>query len=147
MDEYLYRSRSRSPKPPHDATDESPSLFDAVDVNTPDIRTPVPVAPGSTTSATAASKITDPMRAESYRKIMLTLGAIPDDGVLSREELSVRTGIKESSLCARLSHRELRPTWVEAVEGACLSSAGVAVDGYRLTDKGRARLVRREDAA
>lgn len=147
MDEMLFPSSRRSaPKP--SPVDEAPSLFDeVVEVRVPDIKTRVPSAPGSATSAAAAAKVTDPMRADSYRKIMLVLGAIPDDGVLSREELSVRTGIKESSLCGRLSDRELRPDWIEAVESACVSSAGVAVDGYRLTTKGRARLARREDAA
>lgn len=106
----------------------------------PDIRTPAPVAPGSVTSATAADRIVDsPFRRKSWRAVMLTLGALPDAAVLSREALSERTGIPQHVLCARLS--ELRPTWVEAVSGACTSSAGVAVDGYRLTAAGRARLV------
>src|SRR5690349_11202887 len=97
-----------------------PDLF-----TTPDIRTPVPVAPGSRSSEEAAASISDPMRARSHRLIMLALQASPRP--LSREQLAERTGLKESTLCARLA--DLRPQWVQAVDRACVSKAGKHVDG------------------
>lgn len=104
--------------------------------DTPDIRTPVPVAPGSRSSELAAQAIDGPFRRRSWRLVMLALAAAGRP--MSREALAERTGIKESSLCARLA--ELRPEWVEAVDRACTSSAGIAVDGYTLTSAGAARV-------
>lgn len=106
----------------------SPSLFDV-----PEIRTPVPVAPGSRSSEDAAKSITDPMRARSHRLIMLALQSASRP--LSREELSARTGIKESTLCARLSELRIEPAWVEAVDRGCVSSSGRSVDGYRIAKR------------
>lgn len=103
----------------------------------PDIRTPAPSARGSKSSEDAADMITKgPFRRASWRKIMLALAAA--SGPTSRETLSQRIGIPQHVLCARLS--ELRPIWVEAVDRVCVSSAGVQVDGYQLTDLGRARV-------
>ena len=90
------------------------------------IRFPAPSAPGSCSSEEAA-RVADPMRARSHRIIMLALQSA--NRPLSREELAERTGIKESTLCARLS--ELRPFWIEAVDRACVASSGLHVDGYR----------------
>lgn len=104
-----------------------PDLFDL----------PAPSAPGSASSADAADRILrSPFRRASWRKIMLALAAA--NAPTSRERLSEQTGIPQHVLCARLS--ELRPIWVEAIDRACTSSAGVAVDGYRLTDAGRERV-------
>lgn len=104
--------------------------------NGPDIRTPVPSAPGSESSREAAESITDPMRARCHRLIMLELASSP--APLSREALSERTGVKESTLCARLA--ELRPLWVAARDRACTARSGLSVDGYELTPAGRARV-------
>ena len=92
------------------------------------IRFPAPSAPGSRSSEEAA-RVADPMRARSHRLIMIAL--LQSAGrPLSREELAERTGIKESTLCARLA--ELRPFWIEALDRACVASSGLHVDGYRL---------------
>lgn len=88
----------------------------------------------SDTSAEAASKVTDPMRARSYRKIIATLAAY---GAQTRERISFLTGLKESSLCARLW--ELRPTWVRVNSGAGKSACGLTVDTYELTAAARQR--------
>ncbi len=100
----------------------------------PTIRTEAPSAPGSASSAEAASLVTEPMRTRSYRLIFTALAA---HGLMSREQLSSVTGQKESSLCARLS--ELRPTWVVARSGAIVAASGCRVDGYELTAVGRRR--------
>jgi hypothetical protein len=71
------------------------------------------------------------MRKKCYRRILLALESAGRP--LSREEISARTGYKESTLCGRLSELRIQPAWVEAVDGACKSSSGVTVDGYRLT--------------
>lgn len=104
--------------------------------NGPDIRTEPPVAPGSESSREAAESITDPMRARCHRLIMLELAAatVP----LSREMLSYATGIKETTLCARLA--ELRPFYVASIDRACVAKSGLRVDGYALTDVGRRRV-------
>ncbi len=112
-----------------------PSLFDP-----PTIRTEAPSAPGSASSAEAASLVTEPMRTRSYRLVMTVLATIAHPGYLSRDELSDRTGILGQTLCARIS--ELKPTWVEAVDGACRSRAGRAADGYRLTEAGWRRMMK-----
>lgn len=91
------------------------------------IRFPAPSAPGSRSSEEAA-RIADPFRARSHRLIMLALQSA--NRPLSREDLADRTGIKESTLCARLA--ELRPFWIESVDRACVASSGMKVDGYRL---------------
>ncbi len=101
-----------------------------------DLRFPPPVAPGSRSSEEAAAAVTDPMRARSHRLVMLALQA--SGRPLSREEIAERTGIKESTLCARLA--ELRVLWVEAVDRACVARSGLKVDGYALTESGRHRL-------
>lgn len=101
----------------------------------PDIRVVPPSAPGSKTSEDAADAI-QPLRAKSHRRILYTLASLAPGKVLSREEIAGRTGMKESSLCARIF--ELQPTWVEVVEGACFSSSRKTVNGYRITPAGRA---------
>lgn len=83
----------------------------------------------SETSALAASKVTDPMRARSYRLIIEALAN--RGGAMTREALMLFTGKKESSLCARLW--ELRPTWIKTNPGAGVSGAGLRVDTYELT--------------
>lgn len=123
--------------PPEDAVDALPLFAEMpVDVVTPRIETPAPSAPGSESSRRGAT-IIDPFRSGIYRKIMLALGA--SSHPMSREQLSERIDVKESTLCGRLS--ELRPLWVAVVPDAQRSSAGVLVDGYALTEQGRARLV------
>jgi hypothetical protein len=107
----------------------------------PDIRTDAPAAPGSATSKAAAEAIDGPFRTKSYRKSLTAL--VASGRPMSREELSTVTGIKESSLCGRLSDRELRPEWVAVVPGACVSAAGVSVDGYVATDATKRRMARR----
>lgn len=101
--------------------------------NVPDIRTPVPAAPGSVSSAEGAKAI-NPFRRGLRREILISLAAVTVP--ISREELSARMDVKETTLCGRLY--ELRPTWVAAVPGFCRSTAGVSVDGYILTKAGRA---------
>lgn len=103
----------------------------------PDIRTPAPVAPGSKSSQAGADVI-EPLRKGLRWQVIMSLAAV--DHPISREDLSIRTKIKETTLCARLS--ELRPEWVEMVPNACRSSAGVTVDGYVLTQAGRSRAAR-----
>lgn len=56
---------------------------------------------------------------------------------LTREALSSMTGLKESTLCARLY--ELRPIWIEQREGAGRAASGFAVDAYALTSVGQDR--------
>lgn len=85
----------------------------------------------SDTSAVAASKVSDPMRAKSYRKIIEALAA---GGAMTREQIIAATGMKESSACARIW--ELRPQWIRAIEAAGKSAAGMSVDKYELTDAG-----------
>ena len=103
----------------------------------PDIRTSAASAPGSETSRFAAEAITNsPFRRASWRRVMLALASAGRP--LTREELSERAEVKESSLCARLS--ELRPEWVQ-VAGQVMGSSGVLVDTYSLTAAGRARCV------
>ncbi len=101
-------------------------LFDLA----PAIRTDAPVAPGSESSRKAAKLVTNPVRARSHRLIMAALAA---SGPLTREALSERTGLKESTLCARLY--ELRPMWVH-VAGVGPAASGCTVDTYDLTDAG-----------
>jgi hypothetical protein len=111
----------------------------AMDFDAPAIETPAPFAPGSRSSELAALHI-EPRRKGQHWTVLVALAALAADASLSREELHDITGIKESSLCARLS--ELRPFWVEAVEMARVASSGLSVDGYRLTTAGR-NLVRK----
>jgi hypothetical protein len=103
-----------------------------------DIRFDPPGAPGSETSRLAAARMTQAKRRPQWYAILEALSGCRY--AISREELSIRTGIKESSLCARLAalHTAL---CVDISSGSCLSSAGVAVDGYRVSEAGRARLV------
>lgn len=108
----------------------------------PDIRTRAPSAPGSSSSEDAADAI-EPFRRKSWRQILYTLAAIGPEKVLSREEISARTGIKEASLCARI--HELLPTWIEVLEGACIASSHKRVNGYRCTGLAR-RLFNRNGA-
>lgn len=56
---------------------------------------------------------------------------------LTREELSAATGIKETTLCARLS--ELRPMWVQRLDRAKRANSGLRVDAYTLTPAGQRR--------
>jgi hypothetical protein len=112
------------------AVSPDPGLFDV-----PAIRTPVPSAPGSASSERAADSVTNPMRARCHRAVMNALATA--NGPVSRESLSGTTGIKESTLCARLS--DLVPLWVECLEDACIASSGLKVNGYRLTQAGRNR--------
>ncbi len=120
------------------------SLLDAIPprprlVRTPPIQFDAPAAPGSKSSERAAELVVDStFRRASWRRILIALYKLPPHSALSREELSERTEIKQSSLCARLA--ELRVHWVERVEDACVSSSRVTVDGYRLSPAGRALL-------
>lgn len=97
----------------------------------PLLESPAPVAPGSESSRLAAKAI-EPFRAKSYRTVMLAL--LSADKPLTREELSARTGIKESSLCARIN--ELRPLWIERHDMGGVASSGMRVDTYSLTTLG-----------
>lgn len=110
-------------------------------VEVPDIRTPAPSAPGSESSEAAADYMThSPLRARSHRLIMLCLGTLDRYDCFSMEEISERTELRVATICARLD--ELCPVFVEKVKGARQSSAlrSLRVNGYRLTDSGRARL-------
>lgn len=127
MDEHFFKKPTRS--------DDLP-LF-----NAPRIETPAPVAPGSESSRRAAKKI-EPHRPSQFTKILLALAA--SDVPLTREEICARTGLRESSACARLS--ELSPLWISVNEGAGKSSSGVSVNTYELTPAGRARCQNREAA-
>lgn len=112
----------------------SPLALDLFDVSVPDIRTPAPIAPGSESSQAGARNVR-PRRTNQFDKILGVLAEREDP--ISRELLCALTGIRESSMCGRLS--ELEPIWVERVENACKSRAGVNVNGYRLTAAGRDR--------
>lgn len=98
----------------------------------PDIRTEAPSAPGSESSRRAARTIISGRKSQ-YRAILLTLAAAREP--LSRDQISHRTQIQTSSLCGRLS--ELRGAWIEVIRDACISDAGLTVDGYELTKMGR----------
>lgn len=100
----------------------------------PRIKIAAPSAPGSRTSEDAADAIA-PFRRKSWRQILYTLASIPETACLSREEICARIGMRESSACARLY--ELAPDWIEVLDGARTSSAGMRVNGYQLTAKGR----------
>lgn len=106
----------------------------------PRIKIAAPSSPGSETSRLAAEAI-EPFRRKSWRQILYTLASIPETACLSREEICLRIGMRESSACARLY--ELAPTFVEVVEGGCRSGAGVRVNGYRLSASGRALVVKK----
>lgn len=109
-------------------------------VRTPAIEFEAPSAPGSKSSQRAAEFVYEStFRQNSWRRVLIALWKIPPHSALSREELSARTEIKETTLCARLS--ELRVHWVERVEDACISKSNVIVDGYRLKPAGRALIV------
>lgn len=101
----------------------------------PLILAPAPSAPGSATSEAAAARVENPVRARSHRRIMV---ALYEAGPLTREALAERLGMKESSLCARLS--ELRDLWITALPGHAVARSGCRVDAYALTDVGRARV-------
>ena len=133
MDPLNFPKRSRSAK---EQTEDTPLFAPPADP-VPDIRSPAPSAPGSEPSARAA-RAADRFRKGQNYQVMLTLAALDRGAVLSREEISERTGIKESSLCGRLS--DLAPLWVEPVEDACKAKSGVTVTGYRITELGRQRL-------
>lgn len=111
----------------------NPAAWDLFDPP-PDIRVVPPSAPGSKTSEDAADAVA-PFRRKSWRRILYTLATIPRDACLSREEICAAIGMRESSACARL--HELAPTWIEVLDGARTSSAGMRVNGYRLTDSAR----------
>lgn len=106
-----------------------------IEVRAPDIRIEAPSQPGSKSSQRGAEAV-EPFRNPQWRKVLIALSKIPPGKCLSREEIASRTGIKDCSLCGRLSTRELRLWWVERVEDACVSSAKVLVDGYRLNENG-----------
>lgn len=94
----------------------------------PRIESPAPVAPGSESSRVAAKAI-EPFRAKSHRRIMLALASAGRP--LTREEICARTGMKESSACARIS--ELRDTWITKHDGGGIAQSGHRVDTYSLT--------------
>lgn len=96
---------------------------------TPAIESPAPVAPGSESSEEAA-RVIEPLRAKSHRRVLQALASA--DRPLTREEIAARTGMKESSLCARIA--ELRPLWVAKHDGGGKSSSGLKVDTYSLTE-------------
>lgn len=133
MDPLNFPKRSRSTK---EQTEDCPLFAPPVDP-VPDIQSPAPAAPGSESSARAA-RAADRFRKGQNYTVMVMLATIDPGAVLSREQISERTGIKESSLCARLA--DLAPLWVEAVQDACKAKSGVTVTGYRITDLGRKRL-------
>lgn len=102
-----------------------PSLFDR----------PAPAARGSASSRAAAARMTVEKRLPQWLRILEVLRA--ERAAISRESLSKATGIKESSLCARLD--DLRDDeCIEVSPSSCVSDAGVTVDGYRITARGRA---------
>lgn len=117
-----------------------PSLWDEP---LPRIRIEAPSAPGSETSRDAADAI-EPFRRRQWRLVLVALSKLPAGALLSREEIAARTGIKECSLCGRLSDRELclkrnatERMWVEVIPDALVASSNRRVDGYRLTTAGR----------
>lgn len=109
---------------------------DLFTVRPPDIRTPAPAAPGSPSSRRGARAI-EPKRPTQYQRILQAL--FTAGGAMTREQLADATGIKESSLCGRLS--ELEPLWVVSSDQALTSTAGVLVKAYQLTAAGRACVV------
>jgi AraC-like DNA-binding protein len=100
------------------------------------LRLKAPHAPGSESSRRAAERMTVAKRTPQWWKVLEALGAVRYG--LTREELSRRTGIKETSLCGRLY--ELAPLYVQVSKLSGISSADVTVDTYRITAAGRARL-------
>lgn len=108
-------------------------LFDVA----PDIRSPAPSVRSATSEAAADLIQNSPLRRRSHRLVMLVLAKEYPHG-LSRERLAELTGLKESSLCARLS--ELVPVWVECLDGAAMSKARMQVNAYRLTRLGFERV-------
>lgn len=101
------------------------------------LRFAAPIAPGSESSRRAAEQMTVAKRRPVWLRVLEELSR--RRYAVSREELSRLTGIKESTLCGRLM--ELKTALcVEASPMSCLSSAGVRVDGYRITACGRQRI-------
>lgn len=101
--------------------------------------TPAPAAAGSKSSQRAAElAAADPFRRDSWRAILLVLGA--NASPISLARLSERTGLAINVVCARVS--ELKGQWIDVVDGACESDAkpGLRVDGLQLTAAGRARV-------
>lgn len=113
-------------------------------IRTPDLRI-VPPSQPSKSSERGADYIR-PLRSPSYRKILACLANLAEGKCLSREEISARTGIRETSMCGRLhelSNINFRiagsaeTTCIETVEDACISSSRIIVTGYRLTAAGK----------
>lgn len=138
MEPAFYQSSapSREPSP----TESLDMFIDQVDA--PIIRTPAQSNPQSATSQAAADAVSQPMRSHNHRKILLCLASVSTP--LSMADISERTGIALSVVCFRLGKKELRDEWVQAHPKACESSAkkGLKVDGFSLTDAGRARVAR-----
>lgn len=99
---------------------------------------PAPSVPTPGSEAAADLILHSPFRRKSWRMILTYLAT--QDAPVSREHLSDALDIPQHSLCARLS--ELSPVLVERTEGACTSRAGIAVQGYRLTQAGRERVAK-----
>lgn len=108
--------------------------LESLDNLAPDIRTPAPSSPGSESSRAGARNVAPRQRNQLDRILREMLDR---DEPVSREHLVALTGIRESSMCGRLA--ALEPTWVQKVESACRSRAGVRVNGYLLTAAGRRR--------
>lgn len=104
-------------------------------VRVPRLKVPAASSPGSSSSAAGARNVA--LRRDSQLGRILCALYL-HDFFIPREQLSAETGVKESSLCGRLD--ELVPLWVERREDACLAKSGVYVNGYRLTEAGRARV-------
>jgi hypothetical protein len=117
-------------RPPTQST-----LFDP----SPDVRTPAPSVPATTSEAAADAIQKSPLRRASLRKIMLHLAELQVGESRSMAEIGAVVGIPVHVMCARLRDLE---GWVEAVEGDRASSAkpSLRVNGYRLTARGRARV-------
>lgn len=99
----------------------------------PNIQTPPPSAPGSASSKRGANAVA-PKRPTQHRRILVVL--LANGGAMTRGQIAFASGIKESSLCGRLS--ELEPLWVVSTDAVLTSSAGVLVKAYQLTPAGRA---------
>lgn len=113
-----------------------PTLFDP----SPDVRTPAPSVPSSTSETAADAILKSPFRRVSLRKILLFLANVPAGETRSMAEIGQVADIPVHVMCARLDDLV---GYVEKVEGDRASSAkpSLRVNGYRLTALGRARVL------
>jgi len=102
-----------------------------------DVRTDPPSQPVE--SSERGAEHVKPRAEDQRMAVLAVLARLPLGHRLSREEISSRSGIKESSLCGRLDEL-VKLGHVERIERGATSSAGISVLGYAITETGRNRI-------